>query len=98
MVEMFVGVVDGSKARPVWLTEVRANLRMEVVLILSPVGVVYLYSNETFKINVEYSYKTTGAHSMLFVQVSQPQKCTTSRLSSETPSAVNSVALGFDVG
>ena len=42
MVEMFVGVVDGSKARPGWLTEVNANLRMEVVLILPPVGVVYL--------------------------------------------------------
>lgn len=39
---MFVGVVDGSKARPVWLTEVSANLGMEVVLILPPVGVVYL--------------------------------------------------------
>mgnify|MGYP007018305789 CR=1 FL=1 len=42
MVKLFVGKVDGSKARPVWFIGIIANLGMEVVLILPPVGVVYL--------------------------------------------------------
>ena len=40
--KVFVGVVDGSKALPVWLKGIKANLGVEVVLILPPVGVVYL--------------------------------------------------------
>ena len=39
-----------------------------------------------------------GAYSLLFVAgPSQPQKCTTSRVSSETSSALNSVALAVGV-